>query len=135
MSPQLLTADLLDTSNAVVEDPAMVPGPFPLDALSPVMQAIAKSVAEVYQIPTAMPGMSALAVGAGAGGKTYKLTGAVNGQSSYANLYVIASAGRGEGKGSVAAVIAGPLIKASIDLGRDFLPTRAKRNAEVDVLL
>lgn len=129
-----MKTNLVETGEVAAEDSTTNPGPFPVDALSPVLRDIAVSVSEVYQIPTSMPAMSALAVHAGATGKTFKLTGAVDAQSSYANLFVMASAGRGEGKGSVAAVIASPLLKASNNLALAFQPKKAGIQAEVEVL-
>ena len=107
---------------------------FPVDALSPAIRDLVTSIADVYQIPPAMPAMAALAVIAGAVGKQYKVIDAVNGQESYANLFVIASADRGAGKGNVANVVAKPLIDAQQELAQRFLPEKIKRESEASVL-
>ena len=107
---------------------------FPVEVLSPVMRDLVGSVSDVYQIPPSMPAMAALAVAAGAVGKQYKVVGAVNGQESYANLFVIASADRGAGKGNVANVVAKPLIEAQQELARRFQPEKIRIEAEASLL-
>ena len=107
---------------------------FPVAALSPLMRDLVTSIADVYQIPPAMPAMAALAVAAGAVGKQYKLVNAVNAQESYANLFVIASADRGAGKGNVANVVAKPLIDAQQVLAERFLPGKIRLETEASLL-
>lgn len=110
------------------------PGNFPLDALSPVMRNIADSVADTFQVPVAMPAMAALAIHAGAMGKTYWVVDAVNGQRSYGNLYVIAAAARGGGKSTVAGALAKPLMDANDALTQRFLSKKHELEAKAAVL-
>ena len=107
---------------------------FPLDALSPIMHDIAAGVAETYQVPVSMPAMAALAIHAGAMGKTYYVTGAVHGHQSYGNLYVLIAADRGCGKSTVAMRLARPLIEANRDLAKRFLLQKLEREAKALVL-
>jgi hypothetical protein len=110
------------------------PGAFPLEALSPVMRDIAESAADVYQMPSAMPAMAALAVQAGALGKTYEVDGAVNAQRSFGNLYVFAAAPRGGGKSTVARVLAGPLLAANEQLEIEFRRHKIRVETEAAIL-
>ena len=109
------------------------PGDFPIDALSPVMRQIAIEHAEVHKIPVCMTAMTALAVGSGAMGKTFNLTHAVNGKSSFPNIMVVIAAERGVGKG-VCSQIAKPLWDASCQLAEEFKVEQAKRRAKVESL-
>jgi hypothetical protein len=122
----------IGVDDVIGHDPG--PGDFPIEALSPVMREIADSVADVYQIPTSMPAVAALAVHAGAVGKTYRVVGAVNGQQSYGNLYVIVAAARGGGKSTVAGILAKPLMMANDELSRKFLPTKTALEARAGLL-
>lgn len=108
--------------------------PFPVEALPPVIRDIAVDLARVYKISPAMPAMAALAINGAAAGKRYRLAYAVNGQESYANLYITAVAPRGAGKSSVASVLADPVMQANQELERDFLPIKLKKEAEASIL-
>src|SRR5690606_1928830 len=89
------------------------PGPFPIDALSPVIRDIAQDAADVYRSDVAMAAIAALAIHAGAMGKQYRLKNAVNGLESYGNLYVAISAPRGAGKSCISVVLAVPFFRAN----------------------
>ena len=71
--------------------------PYPLHALNVTMRAIAEATAEVHQIPIELPAMAAVATMAGALGKSCELVGAVNGKTSFGNIYVIAGAPKSTG--------------------------------------
>ena len=90
--------------------------PFPVDALSPAVRKIVEAVADVYGVPVELPAACALGFLSGALGKSYVLTGAVNGSDAHGNLFLIVAAPKSSGKGSVAHALAGPLIEASKEL-------------------
>jgi hypothetical protein len=81
-----------------------------------------------------MPAMAALAVHSGALGKTYRVVGAVNGQKSFGNVYVIAAAARGGGKSTVAGIIAGPLLEANDQLRERFMPEKVRLETRAELL-
>jgi hypothetical protein len=110
------------------------PGEFPTDALSPLVRDLVMEISQVYQIPPQMPAMAALAVTGAAVGKRYILVEAVNGQESFANLYVVATASRGGGKGSVGNVIVEPLFEADRAMHTRFEPTKITRESEAEML-
>ena len=110
------------------------PGEFPLDALSPIMRDIAAAVADTYQVPVSMPAMAALAIHAGAIGKTYRVINAVPGHQSHGNLYVLIAAERGCGKSTVAMRLARPLIDAKAELAKRFLLEKIERETKAAVL-
>ncbi|MGH6830740.1 MAG: DUF3987 domain-containing protein, partial [Methylocella sp.] len=96
------------------------PGPFPIDALNETQKRIAEAVANVHQLPIELAAMPALAVTGAALGKTWKLTGAVNGRDNFGNLYIIPGAPKSAGKGA-AAQLAEPIVQASAKLADDWL--------------
>ena len=94
-------------------------GPFPIDALPPVMRDIAESLAEVHQIDVALPGMAAVATLSGAIGKSVKVTGAANGRDTPCNVFIIAGAPKSYGKGASSHAVQ-PILDASKELYDDF---------------
>ena len=98
------------------------PGPFPLDALNPVMREIVEQSAEVYQIKPELPAMAGVATSAGAAGKAFVISGAVSGRETHCNLYVIPGAPKSYGK-NAAATMAAPLRDASNELAESFRQT------------
>ena len=100
--------------------PDLDPGEFPLGALSPTMRAMVQDVSDVYQVPLQLPAMCGVAIVSGALGNSYTLTGAVNGKTSYGNLYVIPAAPKSSGKGSVADALMPPFLQASVELDTAF---------------
>lgn len=90
--------------------------PFPVRVLPPVMRELVEQCAEVYQVQPELPAMIALGTLAGAMGKGIKLRGVRNGVEGYGNLYVVAAAEAGTGKGNTGQVIVGPLLQASREL-------------------
>ncbi len=102
------------------------PGPFPIDALNPVQRQIAWETADVHQIDPALPGMATIATLAAAVGKGHVVQGAVNGRTTYCNLFVLAGAPKSYGK-NAASSITEPLVQASRCMADTFreheLPT------------
>jgi len=96
------------------------PGPFPVDALSQPMRQLVEEVADVHQVPVELPASAGLATLSGAMGKSFKLTGAVNGKETYGNIYVVPAAPKSTGKGA-SSMMTKPLIHASQKKARDFL--------------
>lgn len=93
--------------------------PFPLHVLNDTMRAIAEEAANVHQIPIELPAMAAVATMSGALGKSRELIGAVNGKTSFGNVYVIAAAPKSTGKGAASSIVS-PLTTASGEMGREF---------------
>lgn len=94
----------------------------PLDAFPSVIQQLAKSCAEVYQVDAAVPAVSALTILAAALGNNVNCEGAVNGRITPCNLFTAISAPSGYGKG-VVAIVAKPLIVASAEITKRFEET------------
>ena len=117
-----------------IKEESMGPGEFPAGALSPLVRDLVTEISQVYQIPPQMPAMAALAMVGAAVGKRYKLVGAINGQESFPNLYVVAIAPRGGGKGSVGKAIVEPLFEAERAMSARFQPERIKRESEAVIL-
>lgn len=108
------------TGHRADDHEAMQPGPFPVGALNATMRAIAEETATVHDIPIELPAMATVGTMAGALGKSRELVGAVNGRSSFGNLYVIAAAPKSTGKGATGGITS-PLTAASADMVREFL--------------
>jgi hypothetical protein len=107
--------------------------PLPLDAFPPVMEKLATSCAEVFQVDPALAVVSALTVMAAAIGKSVECTGAVNGRITPCNLFTVISAPPSYGK-TVAGVVARPLIEASVEIGKHFENVeRPKLRADIAV--
>jgi hypothetical protein len=88
------------------------PGEFPADALPPMIRTLGENLAEVYQVDPAIVFMASLATLSGAIGKSVTIEGGVNGKITPCNLYMIAGAPSGYGKGGVSK-ICNPLLTAS----------------------
>lgn len=95
------------------------PGPFPLDALHPAQRAMAEAIAKTFQVSPELPAMSAIAVFAGAIGKSCHVLGAVPERRTHANIYCVAGAPKSYGKG-LAVRMAKPLIDASQHRAKQF---------------
>jgi len=76
------------------------PDKFPIDCFPPQIREVAEDMARVYQTPACLPAMSALAILSGAAGKWAEVHGAYKDRGTRLNLYVIAAAERGSGKGN-----------------------------------
>lgn len=104
---------LPDLPDIDAEEKAM---PFPVHALPPSMRELVEQCAKVHQVQPELPAMIALGTLSGAIGKGIKLQGVRNGVEGYGNLYIVAAAEAGTGKGNTGQVIAGPLLQASREL-------------------
>ena len=100
-------------------EPPIDPGEFPIDALNPALRRIAEESAAVHQTAIQLPAMSAIAVLAGALGKGWRVCGAVNGKTSFGNLFVICAAPKSYGKGATSQ-LASPMIAASKKRAEEF---------------
>lgn len=116
---------------ATVEASAPEPSPFPVEVLPPVLRELAEQSAEVFQIPVELPALIALGTLSGVLGKSFELRGVRNGTSGFGNLYVIAAAERGTGKGAVARQIVAPVLEASRELA-DFWRASTAPTARAD---
>jgi len=91
----------------------------PLDALPPIIQALANNYAEVFSVDRALPAISALQFLSAALGGAVECIGGSNGRITPANLYTAISAPPSYGKGS-AHVVGKPFIDASAELAKRF---------------
>lgn len=94
-------------------------GPFPIDALPPVMRRVAESLADVHQISVELPAMAALATLSGSIGKSVTVSDAVNGRDTHCNLYIVAGAPKSYGKGAASHAVQ-PIIEASAERADHF---------------
>jgi hypothetical protein len=101
---------------ATVEEGLPELSPFPVEVLPPVFRELADQSAEVFQVPVELPAMIALGTLSGALGKSFEIRNVRNGISGFGNLYIIAAAERGTGKGAVARQIVAPVLEASSEL-------------------
>lgn len=85
------------------------PDRFPIQALPASLREIVEQLAAVYQTPICMPAMAALAVVSAAVGKSVVVKGGYKDKQTRLNLYVIAAAERGSGKGNIGETLARPL--------------------------
>lgn len=99
--------------SAGVESDLPEPLPFPIEVLPPVLRDLAEQSAEVFQVPVELPAMVALGTLSGAMGKSFELQGVRNGTSGFGNLFVVAAAERGTGKGQAGGRIVAPILEAS----------------------
>jgi hypothetical protein len=85
------------------------PDRFPIQALPASLREIVEQLAAVYQTPICMPAMAALAVVSAAVGKSVVVKGGYKDKQTRLNLYMIAAAERGSGKGNIGETLARPL--------------------------
>jgi len=85
------------------------PEKFPIQALPVSLREIVEQLAAVYQTPICMPAMAALAIVSAAVGKSVVVKGGYKDKQTRLNLYVIAAAERGSGKGNIGETLARPL--------------------------
>ena len=90
------------TVAALDADPAAggTPDKFPLWAFPPQIREVSEDLARVYQIPVCLATMSGLGALSGAVGKWAEVRGAYRDKATRTNLYIIAGAERGTGKGN-----------------------------------
>ena len=108
-----------EPKDEIIEEDIDTAVPLPLDAFPILMQELAKSCAEVFQIDVALPAVSALAVMAAALGNSVTCEGALNGHTTPCNLFTVCSAPSGYGKGVVRKV-SKPLTDASGEMAKHF---------------
>lgn len=84
----------------------------PLDAFPDAMQQLATACADVYLVDVALPAVAALNVMSAAFGSSVRCAKATNGRETPCNLFTVAAAPSGYGKG-VCAIVAKPLTDAS----------------------
>ncbi len=106
------SGNLVPSKSAVWEWPDLDPGPFPIDSLPSVAGRAASTISETHALPLELAGMVTVATLGAACGKGWRLSGAVLGRSNFANIFVLAGAERGVGKGSCGAIV-DPLMKVS----------------------
>ena len=104
-----------ETDDETDDDPIVLP----LDALPQVMQSLATSCAEVYQVEPTLPAVAALTILSAAIGNTVSCAGAVNGRMTPCNLMSVIVAPSGYGKG-VIGIVGKPLTDASAEIVQHF---------------
>jgi hypothetical protein len=107
---------------------------FPVERLPEPLRSTSKELATVYQVPVSLAAMSALAVLSGAVGKSHVVTGGSRDLKTRLNLYVIALAERGSGKGIVGKALASPIMKRSSELAEAYRAEASRSQAEGEVL-
>jgi hypothetical protein len=110
------------------------PKNFPIVDFPPLLRTVAENMAEVYQTPVCLPAMSALAVLSGAVGKSVVIQGGYKDKLTRLNLYVIAVAERGCGKGNVGETLCGPLSRRSKELADQHRKIAAVKCGELGAL-
>ena len=113
---------------------AGAPERFPIAVFSPLLRAVAENMAAVYQTPTCLPAMSALAVTSGAIGKSAVVRNGYKDKSTRLNLYVLAVAERGSGKGNIGETLGGPLSRRSKELAEQHRKIAASKRGELGAL-
>ena len=113
---------------------AGAPENFPASVLPPLLLDVAEDMARVYQTPVHLPGMAALAVLSGAVGRSVVVKEAFKDKTTRLNLYVIASAERGTGKGNIGEHLAHPIAERSKQLRERQLNDTASFRGEVGLL-
>lgn len=98
-------AGLSDPAGASLDLSFGDPARFPLDAFPANVREVVANLAQVYQVPACLPAMSALAVLSGAVGKWGEVRGGYKDKSTRLNLYVVAAAARGIGKGNTSQLV------------------------------
>jgi hypothetical protein len=110
------------------------PERFPIDAFPPFLQTIAGNMALVYQTPVCMPAMSTLAVLSGSVGKSVIVRGGYKDKETRLNIYVVAAAERGSGKGNIGELLAAPFAERSQEEAARHRETTASKRGELGLL-
>ena len=113
---------------------AGAPENFPASVLPPLLLTVAEDMARVYQTPVCLPGMATLAVLSGALGRSVVVMGAYKDKPTRLNLYVMASAERGTGKGNIGEHLSHPIAERSKQLREHQLNESASYRGEVGIL-
>jgi hypothetical protein len=109
-------------------------GNFPKNAFRPPLLCVAEELAQIYQTPFCLPAMATLAVVSGAVGSSVVVHGAYKDKETRLNLYTIAVAERGSGKGNIGERLMRPIIVRSQEIERRHADELAKLRAEEKVL-
>jgi hypothetical protein len=107
---------------------------FPVDSLPQGLRRVMEQLAQVYQTPVCLPAMAGLAVLSAAAGKSVVVEGGYKDKQTRLNLYVIAAAERGSGKGNIGAKLAHPLHERSKILSDGHRKDAAARRGEIGLL-
>lgn len=110
------------------------PESFPAAALPTLLRSVAEDMARTYQTPLCLPAMATLAVLSGAVGRSVVVRGGFKDKDTRLNLYVIAAAERGTGKGNTGELLARPIAERSKLLRERQLEEAAARRGEVGIL-
>jgi hypothetical protein len=96
------------------------PGPFPIDALNPIIRNRVEETARARGVEIQLPAMAALATLGGVVSNLWQVNNAVPGYRTNGNLFVFVAAPSGYGKGS-AQELARPILDASDELADRFV--------------
>ena len=107
---------------------------FPIEAFPPRLRDVAEEMARVYQTPVCLPAMSALGVLSGAVGKSVVVCRAYKDKTTYLNLFIVAVAERGSGKGNIGETLCAPLNERSALLLEQHRKRVAENRTELGVL-
>ncbi len=107
---------------------------FPIQSFPLLLRAVAENMAAVYQTPISLPAMSALAVLSGAVGKSAVVCAGYKDKATRLNLYVIAVAERGSGKGVIGETLCAPINQESRELAKRHALVMAGKRGELGVL-
>lgn len=110
------------------------PESFPIEVFPPLLRTVAEDMAHVYQTPLCLPAMASLAILSGALGKSVVVRGGFNDRPTRLNIYVIASAGRGTGKGVICEQLAHPLKQRSEKLAALHAENVARKQGELGLI-
>lgn len=108
------------------------PEKFPMEGFPFRLREVVEQMARVYQVPACLPAMSALAVLSGAVGKSAFVRGAYKDKQTRLNVFVVAGAERGSGKGNVAQ-LATPITNRSHQLAENWKHQIASDKAEAEI--
>ncbi len=110
------------------------PENFPIWALPDKLRAVVENLAARNQTPVCLPAMSALAVLSGAVGKSAVVRGGFKDMLTLLNLYVLAIAMRGSGKGNTGETLCRPMSLRSSELAEQHAKITAGKRGELGVV-
>jgi hypothetical protein len=123
-----------DAPNTVQDYSIGAPDQFPIDAFPPKLRGIAQELAAVYQTPVCLSAMASLAITSAAVGSSVEVEGAYKDKRTRLNLYVIAAAERGSGKGNVGETLTRVICRRAEILAEGNRDIIATRKGEVGLL-
>ncbi len=110
------------------------PEKFPIASFPLSLRTVASEMAAVYQTPVCLPAMSTLAVLSGAVGKSVVVHRAFKDRQTRLNLFVIAVAERGSGKGVIGETLCKPIAQESQELAKKHRVMVTSKRGELEVL-